>query len=429
MNNSIAIILWIVFLILSSFFSGMEIAFVSSDRLRYALDKKNKNPIDYILNVFYSHPRKFISTLTVGNLLVLIAFVYSTIIIADPLIHEHITNNALLILLIQFFVATFVYFISGDLFPRIVFKNNANMWVRFMAAPAFFFYVLLYPISKFFTTIGRFMLRLVGIKFNPAEERALGRVELDIFVKQGMGETLEEGVEDSEVKIFRNALDFSSIKLRDCMVPRADIIAMSKDTGIEELKEKFIETGFSKILIYEDDIDNIIGYIHMWEMFSNPSDWNKEIASISFYPDSMLARNLMSELLQQHKSIAVVVDEFGGTSGIITTEDLVEEIFGNIEDEYDVNTYIAKNIGENEYIISGRLEIDQLNEMFDFNLPQDDDYTTVAGFILHHIQRFPKTYETIEIDQFTFKILKVTSRKIEMIKLIVNKDNLQSSSN
>ena len=209
------------------------------------------------------------------------------------------------------------------------------------------------------------------------------------------------------------------------MVPRTDIIALNIDTEIDELKDKFIETGYSKILIYEDDIDNIIGYIHIWEMFNNPSDWTTEIATISFYPDSMLARTLMSELLQQRKTIAVVVDEFGGTSGIITMEDLVEEIFGDIEDEYDVNTNIAKKVADNEYIISGRMEIDQLNELFDFSLPQEDDYTTVAGFILHNIQRFPMAYETIEIDNFTFKILKVTQRKIEVTKLIVNSINQQ----
>jgi CBS domain containing-hemolysin-like protein len=242
-------------------------------------------------------------------------------------------------------------------------------------------------------------------------------------VKQGFDEVPTEGGIDSEVKIFRNALDFSSVKLRDCMVPRTDIIAMNIDTEIDELKDRFVETGYSKILIYEDDIDNIIGYIHIWEMFNNPADWTTEIASISFYPDSMLARNLMSELLQQRKTIAVVVDEFGGTSGIITMEDLVEEIFGDIEDEYDVNTNIAKKVAENEYVISGRMEIDHLNEMFDFNLPQEDDYTTVAGYILHNIQRFPMTYETIEIDNFTFKILKVTQRKIEVTKLIVNSNN------
>ena len=422
MNNSATIILWIVFLLLSFFFSGMEIAFISSDRLRYALDKKNKNAIDYILNVFYTHPRNFLSTLTTGNLLVLIAFVYCTIVISEVYIFETITNNKLLALLIQFFIATVIIFVNGELLPRVVFKNNANLWVRVMAVPAFLFYVLLYPVTKFFTTIGRFMLRVVGIKFNTSEARALGRVELDTYLKQGMSETPEEGTIDSEVKIFKNALDFSSVKLRDCMVPRTDIIAVNVNTDIEELKDTFVQSGFSKILVYEDDIDNIIGYIHMWEMFDNPSDWNKNIASISFYPDSMLARNLMSELLLQHKSIAVVVDEFGGTSGIITMEDLVEEIFGDIEDEYDVNTNIAKNVGENEYIISGRLEIDQLNEMFNFNLPQDDDYTTVAGYILHHIQRFPKTYESIDIDRYTFKILKVTSRKIEVVKLYVNQE-------
>ena len=343
-------------------------------------------------------------------------------VISEVYIFETITNNKLLALLIQFFIATVIIFVNGELLPRVVFKNNANLWVRVMAVPAFLFYVLLYPVTKFFTTIGRFMLRVVGIKFNTSEARALGRVELDTYLKQGMSETPEEGTIDSEVKIFKNALDFSSVKLRDCMVPRTDIIAVNVNTDIEELKDTFIQSGFSKILVYEDDIDNIIGYIHMWEMFDNPSDWNKNIASISFYPDSMLARNLMSELLLQHKSIAVVVDEFGGTSGIITMEDLVEEIFGDIEDEYDVNTNIAKNVGENEYIISGRLEIDQLNEMFNFNLPQDDDYTTVAGYILHHIQRFPKTYESIDIDRYTFKILKVTSRKIEVVKLYVNQE-------
>ncbi len=422
MDNSATIVLWIVFLLLSFFFSGMEIAFISSDRLRYALDKKNKNAIDYILNVFYTHPRNFLSTLTAGNLMVLIGFVYCTIVVSGVYIYDTITKNQLLGLLIQFFIATIIIFVNGELLPRVVFRNNANLWVRVMAVPAFLFYVLLYPVTKVFTTIGRFMLRVVGIKFNTSEARALGRVELDTYLKQGMSDTPEEGVIDSEVKIFKNALDFSSVKLRDCMVPRTDIIAVNVNTDIEELKDTFIQSGFSKILVYEDDIDNIIGYIHMWEMFGNPFDWNKNIASISFYPDSMLARNLMSELLLQHKSIAVVVDEFGGTSGIITMEDLVEEIFGDIEDEYDVNTNIAKNVGENEYIISGRLEIDQLNEMFNFNLPQDDDYTTVAGYILHHIQRFPKTYESIDIDRFTFKILKVTSRKIEVVKLYVNNE-------
>lgn len=422
MNDSIALVFWISSLILSVFFSGMEIAFVSSDRLRYALDKKKKNPIDYIQQVFYSHPRKFLPTLTIGNLIVLIVFVYTSINLSQDFIEQNVTTNALLVLLVQFVVSSIIILITGELLPRAIFRNNANLWVKILSVPSFMLYVLLYPITKVFTDMGSSLLRLVGIKFNPSEEKALGRVELDTYVKQGIDEVPTEGGIDSEVKIFRNALDFSSVKLRDCMVPRTDIIAMNLDSEIDELKDKFIETGYSKILIYEDDIDNIIGYIHIWEMFNDPSDWTTEIASISFYPDSMLASNLMSELLQQRKTIAVVVDEFGGTSGIITMEDLVEEIFGEIEDEYDVNTNIAKKVAENEYIISGRMEIDQLNELFDFNLPQEDDYTTIAGYILHHIQRFPKTYETIEINNFTFKILKVTQRKIEVTKLIVNKN-------
>lgn len=423
MNDSVGIVFWITSIVLSIFFSGMEVAFISSDKLRYALDKKKSNPIDYIQTVLYSHPRKFLSSLTIGNLIVLIVFVYFTIALSRSFVYQNITENSIMVLFVQIVAAAIIILITGELLPRTIFKNNANMWVKVLSLPAFVFYVLLYPIIKMFSSIGSSILRMVGIKFNPSEEKALGRVELDSYVKQGMDETPSENGIDSEVKIFRNALDFSSVKLRDCMVPRTDIIATSKDTPIAELKDKFIESGYSKILIYEDDIDNIIGYIHIWEMFNNPTDWTTEIASISFYPDSMLARNLMSELLQQRKTIAVVVDEFGGTSGIITMEDLVEEIFGEIEDEYDVNTNIAKKVGENEYILSGRMEIDQVNELFDFNLPQEDDYTTIAGFILHHIQRFPKTYETIEIDTFTFKIMKVTQRKIEVIKLIVNEND------
>ncbi|HTN67905.1 MAG TPA: hemolysin family protein [Dysgonamonadaceae bacterium] len=421
MNNTLGVVFWVISFFLSFFFSGLETAFVSSDKLRYELNKKNKNPIDYILNVFYVHPSKFLSTLTVGNFIALIVFVFCTITFSKTFVYNNITENELLALFIQIFAVAIIILITGELLPRAMFSNNANMWVKILSIPGFIFYVLLYPITKLFNVVGRFILRMVGLKFSPTEEKTLGRVELDSYVKQGIDETHDESNIESEVKIFRNALDFSSIKLRDCMVPRADIIAMSKeDTDIEELKEKFVETGFSKILIYEDDIDDIIGYIHMWEMFNNPTDWKKGIATISFYPDSMLASNLMSELLQQHKSIAVVVDEFGGTSGIITIEDLVEEIFGNIEDEYDVDTYVTKQVSENEFILSGRLEIDQLNEMFNLNLPLEDDYTTVAGLILHHTQRFPKTYENIDIDRFTFKILKVTARKIEVTKLIIN---------
>lgn len=253
-------------------------------------------------------------------------------------------------------------------------------------------------------------------------KNVLNRDDLDSFVKKSINEMNNESEVDSEVKIFRNAIDFSSMKLRDCMVPRADIVAVSIDTDIETLKERFIETGISRILVYKNDIDNITGYIHMWEMFNNTEDWTTNIATISFVPESMQASKLMSELMLQRKSIAVVVDEFGGTSGIITMEDLVEEIFGEIEDEYDIKSSFVKQESENEFVLSGRVEIDYLNEIYGINIPEADEYSTVAGFLLHHTQRFPKTYETIIISNYTFKILKVTERKIEVVRMVV--DNL-----
>lgn len=286
--------------------------------------------------------------------------------------------------------------------------------------PAFLFYILFYPLARFFMMLSETILRLFGIRSADSKEKKFGRSELDAYVKQSIHELGNEEDLDSEVKIFRNALDFSGLKIKDCMVPRAEIVAVSLDTDIETLKEKFIETGLSRILVFKEDIDDIVGYIHIWEIFSQPADWTASVASISFVPESMSARQLMSDLMQQHKSIAVVVDEFGGTSGIVTMEDLVEEIFGEIEDEYDVNSNFIKREGDNSFVLSGRVEIDHLNEIYHLGLPESDAYSTVAGYLLYHTQRFPKTYETVVIGKYTFKILKVTARKIEVVRLQVS---------
>ena len=410
---------WVLFILFSLFFSGMEVAFISSDKLRYALDKKSKGGFNYMLNTIYSHPRQFMGTLAVGNLIVLAIFVYFSISILYPIVARDITDFVPLAYLIVVLVASVVILFAGEFIPRLIFKVNANFWVKILVVPAFFFYVLLYPITHFFISLSKGFLKLFGLKTGLSEEKALGRVDLDSYVKKSINELTVETEMESEVKIFRNALDFSAMKIRDCMIPRADIVALSEDTDFETLKEKFIETGLSKILVYRDNIDNIIGYIHVWEIFNNPQDWTKNIASISFVPESMQANKLMSELMQQRKSITVVVDEFGGTSGIVTMEDLVEEIFGDIEDEYDVKAKFAKKESENEYIVSGRIEIDRLNEMYSLNLPESDDYFTIAGLVLHYTQRFPKIYETVTVGQFTFTILKVTARKIEVVKLTI----------
>ena len=224
---------------------------------------------------------------------------------------------------------------------------------------------------------------------------------------------------DTEVKIFQNALDFSNVRLRDCIVPRTEIVACDTSATIEELRSKFIETGLSKILVYNENIDDIIGYIHSSELFKNPEDWTQHIRSVSIVPETMAANKLMKLLMQEKKSLAVVVDEFGGTSGIVSLEDLVEEIFGDIEDEHDNTSYVCKQIGEHEYVLSGRLEIEKVNETFDLDLPEEDDYMTVGGLILNRYQSFPKLHEVVTIDKFQFKIIKVTATKIELVRLKV----------
>ena len=411
---------WFILLFLSAFFSGMEVAFVSSDKLRFAMIQKNKGFYNLMLNTIYSHPRQFLSTLLLGNLLVLVGFMYLSLLIAFPYIKQNITQNTFLTFLLIILGATVVILFSGEFFPRAVLARKPNFWVQVLLIPAFFFYILLFQVVKIFSSFSKIVLELFGVKSDGTNENALGRLELDSYVRKGFEEISDETEVDSEVKIFRNALDFSSMRVRDCMVPRADIVAINVDESIEKLKDLFIETGISRILVYGEDIDDIAGYIHVWEMFDVPPDWTKSIATVSFVPESMQANKLMNDLMQQRKSIAVVVDEFGGTSGVVTIEDLVEEIFGDIEDEYDSKSRFVKQESDNEYVLSGRVEIDTLNEDFGLDIPESESYSTVAGFLLHHTQRFPKTYETIIIDKYTFKILKVTARKIEVVRLIVD---------
>ena len=310
----------------------------------------------------------------------------------------------------------FVYLTTSTV--NLIFNSvNSPDWIAMLIVIIFSTLLLLLCLE----TIPEFIQRrFPKVKYYGKNEQSV--TDFDSFVKKSIDEMSNDYEVESEVKIFRNAIDFSSMKLRDCMVPRADIVAVSIDTDVESLKERFIETGISRILVYKDDIDNIKGYIHMWEMFSDHEQWTTNIATISFVPESMQANKLMSDLMLQRKSIAVVVDEFGSTSGIITMEDLVEEIFGEIEDEYDIKSSFVKKESENEFVLSGRVEIDYLNDIYDLNIPKSDEYSTVAGYLLHHAQRFPKTYENIIIGNYIFKILKVTERKIEVVRMVI--DNL-----
>lgn len=420
MSVSSLISYWLILLFLSLFFSGMETVFLASDRLRFAMTQKKRGLFNLMLNTVYGHPRHFLATLIFGNLTVLVFFVFISSLIAIPFIRQYVTESRWLICLLVVGATSLVILICSEFIPRAVLAGKANLWIRILILPAFVFYLLLFPVVTLVVFLSRAVLTFFGIRSDSANEGVLGRQELDSYVRKGFEDISGDQEVDSEVKIFRNALDFSSMRVRDCMVPRADIVAIKRDEDIEKLKELFVETGISRILVYGEDIDDILGYIHVWEMFNAPVDWTQRITPASFVPESMPASKLMNDLMQQRKSIAVVVDEFGGTSGVVTMEDLVEEIFGDIEDEYDSKVRFVKQVSDSEYILSGRVEIDRLNEDYGFGIPESESYSTVAGYLLHHMQRFPKTYETIIIGRYTFKILKVTARKIEVVRLTIS---------
>lgn len=409
----------LISLAFSAFFSGMEIAFISSNKLRFELDKKEKSLTTKILDIFYKNPSQFISTMLVGNNIALVVYGLQMAIILEPFI-ARVVENEFLIVFIQSVISTILILFTGEFIPKTIFRLNPNFSLSLFSIPVLIIYVILYPISKFASLLSYLILKMVGVKnVTDSTPKALGKVDLDYFIQQSIEDAPQNSDMDTEVKIFQNALDFSNVRLRDCIVPRTEIVACDKTISIEELRSRFIETGISKILVYNENIDDIIGYIHSSEMFKNPKDWTQSIRSVSIVPETMAANKLMKVLMQDKKSLAVVVDEFGGTSGIVTLEDLVEEIFGEIEDEHDMKSYVARKVGENEYILSGRMEIDTLNDKFGLELPESDDYVTIAGFILHSYQNFPKLNETVVIDKYSFKIIKMTATKIELVRMKV----------
>lgn len=417
MNIIIQILITMAF---SAFFSGMEIAFVSSNKLRFEMDRNERSITSRILSIFFHNPNNFISTMLVGNNIALVVYGILMAELIEQRFLRSLIENDFLIVLIQTIISTLIILVTGEFMPKTLFKINPNFTLNLFAIPAFICYVVLYPISKFASACSGIILRIMGTKVNKEDsDKAFTKVDLDYFIQSSIQDSGDNQELETEVQIFQNALDFSSIKIRDCMVPRTEIVAIEDTASIEELKSLFIESGISKILVYKENIDNIVGYIHSSEMFRKPSDWTQSIRQLPIVPETMNANKLMQLFMQQKRSIAVVVDEFGGTAGIVAMEDLVEQIFGEIEDEHDTQSYIAKSIGNNEYVLSGRLDIEKANELLPLDLPESDDYQTIGGLILHQYQSFPKIYEIISFDKFEFKILKVTATKIELVKLKV----------
>ena len=403
----------------SAFFSGMEIAFVSVDKLRFEMDKK-AGVTSAILSYFFRNPNDFISTMLVGNNIALVIYgIFMAQIIEGNLLAGVISNH-FAVVLIQTIISTLVILVTGEFLPKTLFKINPNLALRVCAMPLFVCYVVLFPVSKLASGLSSVFLYIFGVRINKeARARAFGKVDLDYFVQSSIENAESEENLDAEVKIFQNALDFSNIKIRDCIVPRTEVVAVDVSASLDELKSLFVESGISKIIVYDGSIDNVIGYIHSSEMFRNPADWRNNVKDVPIVPETMAAHKLMKLFMQQKKTIAVVVDEFGGTSGIVSLEDLVEEIFGDIEDEHDNTSYVCKQIGENEYVLSARLEIEKVNQTFGLDLPESDDYLTVGGLILNSYQNFPKLHEVVTVDRYQFKIIKVTATKIELVRLKV----------
>lgn len=418
----------------SAFFSGMEIAFVSGNRLLVEMDKEKHGIAARIISKFYRHGNDFVSTMLVGNNIALVIYGILIANLFDSTLFAGM--DAAFTVPADTILSTLIVLFTGEFLPKTLFKSNPNQLLTIFSIPAYICYIILWPISKTATFLSKCLLRVVGIKMNKEkDEEEFSKVDLDYLVQSSIDNANDGDEIEEEVKIFQNALEFSEVKVRDCIVPRTEINAVDlKTTDINTLKQRFTESGYSKIIIYKDDIDHIIGYVHSSDMFRlTTADADKQMLSdhetlirtMPFVPETMAASKLMKIFLQQKKSLGIVVDEYGGTSGLVSLEDIVEEIFGDIEDEHDSKQYTAKEIAPGEYLLSARLEIDKINEMFNLKLPESDEYMTLGGFILHHYQSFPKLNEVVTIGNFECKIVKNTMTKIELVRLTISEKTKQ----
>ena len=403
-------------LIASAFFSGMEIAFLSSDKLRLELDRSRGGVSAKILGIFYSRPDRFITTMLLGNNVALVIYGLLTAVLMEPWLKSLLGENDGLILLAQSVLSTLLILFVGEFLPKVTFRANPNRTMRFFAGILFLVYLLLYPFAWIIGLITRAILFLAGQRTSSVAIRPqLPSLDLEYYLTHSSDDGQASGIE-TEVKIIQNAISFSGLQVRDCLLPRNEIVGASIDSTRAHLEELFIRTGLSKLIIYKENIDEVVGYIHSSEMFRG-DDWQKRIVSALFVPESMLASTLMRLLMQKKKSIAVVIDELGGTAGMVTLEDIVEELFGDIEDEHDRQKRVAKRLDDRTFVFSGRMEIDDINEKFGLTLPEDEDFMTIAGYILYHHPSIPSQGQILEIGDLRFEILRSTSTKIVLVKM------------
>lgn len=422
MDSSTAmIILTLVTLVLSALFSGTEIAFVTGDRVRVTIDGKRGGLINSIINKFYNNPEFFISSTLVGNNVMLVIYGMGAAAILTPWLCT-VTDSELLLLTLQTLISTLVILFTGEFIPKTIFKINPNASLRVFALPIYLFYIVLYPVSWVTTWISRVLMRMVGASNEESPRlHALSVGDLNDYLEETIDTMVEKKKEvETEVKLFQNALDFSSTHLRDCMIPRNEIVAVNfENTTRQQLSELFTQTGRSKILVYKNDIDNILGYIHVSELFIPENDWRLHINPVLYAPEALLANKMMRRLLAEKRSIAVVVDEFGGTAGLVTLEDLVEEIFGDIKDEHDNANLIARQVGDGIFEFSGRCEIAEINDNFHLDIDENDDYQTLAGYVLHITGTIPDQGEVLALEDMSIEVLKKSANRIELLRVTV----------
>ncbi len=411
------ILIIFISILLSAFFSGMEIAFVSANKMHIELEKKRGNFLSRILHKLTENPSKFITTMLVGNNISLVVYGYFMGELLLSFLTPYIASEFLM-LLIQTIISTFIILITAEFIPKAIYRIYANEALKIFALPAYIFFILFYIISEFIIFISDFILRVF---FNTKKDDAqlvFSKVELSNYISEQL-ETSNDDEMDSEIQIFQNALDFHDVKAREAMIPRTEIVAIELHESLKSLKDLFIETGLSKIMVYKDSLDDIIGYVHVFDLFKKPKSIRSILLPIVIVPETMMINDIMNELTKKSKSVAIVLDEYGGTSGLITVEDIVEELFGEIEDEHDSSELIEYKVNDREFEFSARIEVDYVNETYDLELPENDAYETLGGLIVHHTENIPEAEEIVEIENYQFTIKEVSSSKIENIYLKV----------
>ena len=400
-------------LVLSAFFSGMEIAYVSSNKIHIEIEKKQNNFISGILHRITKRPSKFIATMLVGNNIALVVYGFY---MGDLLI-EYIPLEGFTGILVQTIISTLIILITAEFLPKVFFQIYANSLVKIFAIPAYLFYLLFSVISEFVIWISDMVLRVFFRTEGDTIQLTFSKIELGNYISEQMETAEKRDNIDSEVQIFQNALDFSEIKSREVMIPRTEMIAVDIHTSLKDLRKLFTDTGLSKILVFNDNVDDILGYVHSFDLFKKPESIKKILMPVVFVPETMLAKDVLNVLIKKCKSIAVVIDEYGGTSGIMTVEDIIEELFGEIEDEHDLVALVEEELADNHYKFSARLEVDYLNEMYKLNLPESENYETLGGLIVNCTEEIPEQNEIVEIEDYIFKVIEVSSTKIELVEI------------